>query len=267
MFKLWSYDLAWCWLMFKTMLLVDLEQARGTFIGKLIDRFVWAMSLVLVPAYLLPVLGMTNEFGKLVLAGVIVSIGIIETYSVVALIISDLEGDRAISYYLTLPIPPALVFLRIVVYQALFFTAICLLLYSPCNACLPEPIAYGAVHWPKFIAILLCTNFFHGALIVWSATYVADMRMLGKIWSRVLHPMWFFGGFQFTWAMMSKKSVWLGYVVLLNPVIHATEGMRSALLGGEGYVPFWVCITTLLGAAVIMSMHGIARWKKRLDVV
>lgn len=267
MFKLWGYDPAWCWSVFKTMLLVDFEQARGTFVGKLIDRFAWMMSSVLVAAYLWPVMGMTTEFGKIILAGVLASIGVIEAYSIIALIIADLEGDRAISYYLTLPIPPALVFIRMLVYNALFFTAVCLVLFPACNLFLPAPIAYSMVHWPKFIVTLLCTNFFHGALILWAATCVADMRMLGKVWSRLLHPLWFFGGFQFTWLAACKKSVWLGYLVLLNPLMHASEGMRSALIGGDGYLPFWVSTSVLVGATVLMMMHAIARFKRRLDVV
>lgn len=260
-------DFLWGWHMFKTMLRVDFEQARGTFLAKLVDRFIWMMSLILVAAYLLPTMGMSSEFGKLLLAGLLASLGIIESYSAIAVIVADLEGDRVLSYYLTLPVSPVLIFLRILVYNALFFAAACFVLFPVCNALLPEPIVYGSIHWPKFIVMILLTNFFHGAVILWGATFVQDMRMLGKVWSRVLHPLWFFGGFQFTWATVAKKSPLLGYLVLLNPLMHATDGVRSALLNGGEYLPFWVMSTFLFVATVLTAGHAIVRFKRRLDLV
>lgn len=255
------------WRIFITMLRMDWAQARGMFWGKLIDRFIWMMSLMLVAAYLLPTMGMTPTFGRLMLAGLLASLGIIESYSVIAQFVADLEGDRVLLYYLTLPVSPVLVFMRIVVYNALFFTVLGLVLFPIANFFLPQPIEYTAIHWPKFLSIFLLINLFHGAVVLWATTFVCDMRMLGKIWSRLLHPLWFFGGFQFTWAAVYKKSVLVSYLVLLNPLLYATEGIRSALLGSEGYLPFWVTSGALVGMTVLMIWHGVLRFKKRLDLV
>lgn len=267
MFKFGWKDFVWGWHMFRTMLRVDFEQARGTFSAKLVDRFIWVMSLILVAAYLLPSMGISSEYGKILLAGALAGLGIIESYSSIALIVADLSGDYVLSYYLTLPVSATLIFMRMLVYNALFFSVACFLLFPLCNIWLPEPIAYGSIHWPKFVAMLLLTNFFHGAVILWGATFVQDMRMLGKVWSRILHPLWFFGGFQFTWATAAKKSPFLGYLVLLNPLMHATDGLRSAVLQDGDYLPFWVMATFLFLATVFATWHGITRFKRRLDLV
>lgn len=251
----------------KIMLRADFEQARGTFAAKLIDRFIWMMTLMLVAAYLLPIMGMSSSFGKLMLAGLIPSIGIIDSYSAIALLVSDLDGDRVITYYLTLPIPASLVFIRLLIYNALFFTGLCLVLFPICNIFLPEPIAYSSIHWAKFLSILLLTNFLHGAIILWATTYVSDMRMLGKIWSRLLHPLWFLGGFQFTWTAVNQKSSILSYVMLCNPIVYATEGVRGALLAGTPFLSFWLCASALSIITVGLTAHALARFKKRLDLV
>lgn len=267
MLKFNRKDLAWELHMFKTMLRVDFEQARGTFFAKLVDRFVWVISLILVGGYLLPSMGITSDYGKMLLAAALAGLGMLESYSCIAQIVADLGGDYVLSYYLTLPVSATTIFLRILVYNALFFSAACFLLFPICNIWLPEPIAYGNIHWPKFVTMIFLSNFFHGAVILWGATFVQDMRMLGKIWSRLLHPLWFLGGLQFTWATLAKKSPLLGYLILLNPLIHATDGLRSAVLQNEEYLPFWIMASFLFVATVLAAWHGIRRFKRKLDLV
>ncbi len=265
--KLWGYDLASSWSVFKVMLRVDLEQARGTVVSKIIDRFVWVASFMLISAYLLPSFGMSADFGKFMLVGLIVSLGIIEAYSVIALMIADLDGDKVITYFLTLPISPALVFIRMLVYYGLYFTFLSVLLFPVCNLLLPESIAYSTIHWPKCILMLFLSNFLYAAIILWAASFVRDMRMLSQVWSRLLHPLWFLGGFQFKWAALYQKSAALGYLALCNPIIHITEGMRGAVFGPAGYLPYWLTAITLVVFIVCMTTHAIIRFKKRLDLV
>jgi ABC-2 type transport system permease protein len=267
MIKIGGYDVAWCWHVFKTMLRIDLVQIRGTLVSKIIDRFVWTMSLMLVAAYLLPSFGMSTDFGKFLLVGLTASLGIIEAYSVIAQLIADLDGDRVITYYLTLPIPPALVFIRILVYYGLYFSVLNVLLFPMCNVFLPEPIAYASISWGRTIFMVLLANFFHAAMILWATTFIKDIRGLGQIWSRVLHPLWFFGGFQFTWAVVYEKSFFYACLALCNPLLYATEGLRAAVFGQAGYLPYWISASVLSCCIVVMTAHAIARFKRRLDLV
>lgn len=267
MITLWGYNFSWCLHVFMIMLRIDWVQLRGILVSKIIDRFVWTMSLMLVAAYLLPSFGMSAEFGKFLLVGLTASLGIIEAYSVIALIISDLDGDRVITYYLTLPIPPALVFIRILVYYGLYFSALNIILFPLCNIFLPEPIMYSQISWIRAIPMVFVANFFHGAMILWAASFVKDMRGLGQIWSRILHPLWFFGGFQFSWSVVYQKSFFYAMLALCNPLLYATEGLRAAVFGQQGYLPFWICATILTSCIIGMTAHAIARFKKRLDLV
>jgi len=255
------------WTVFKTMLRIDFEQARETFVSKMIDRFVWVFSSTVVAAYLLQSFGMTAEFGKFMLVGLIVSVGVMDAYSAIALMVADLDGDKVISYYLTLPIPPSFVFIRILVYYGLYPTTLGIFLFPICNFFLPEPIAYASINWPKSLLMIILINFFHASLTLWAATLVQDMRMLAQIWSRLLHPLWFLGGYQFTWASLCEKSPFLGKVALLNPLVHCFEGMRGAVLGGKEFLPFWVTASMLIFFIIVMTAHAIARFKKRLDLV
>jgi hypothetical protein len=255
------------WSIFKTMLLMDVVQLRAIFWAKVIDRFMWVATVILVAGYLLPQLGIDASFGQMMLAGLMVSVGLIEAYSSIAMIVSDLDGNRSFTYFFTLPIPAYLVFVRLMVYFGLFFSALGLILFPMANFLLPQPIAYSSINWVRALLMMLISNFFNGALIVWSASFIHDMRRLGQVWSRLLQPLWFFGGFQFTWAVLHKKFYWLSYVALANPVMLATEGMRSAILGPDGFLPFWPTAATLALMTGVLLTHAIVRYKKYLDLV
>ena len=59
----------------------------------------------------------------------------------------------------------------------------------------------------------------------------------------------------------------LSYVCLLNPVMYAMEGIRSAVLGSEGYLPFWICFFVMLIGGPILGGIGIWSLKRQLDFV
>jgi ABC-type multidrug transport system permease subunit len=58
-----------------------------------------------------------------------------------------------------------------------------------------------------------------------------------------------------------------GYINLINPVMFATEAIRSSVLKSDDYLPFWQSILVMIIFTIIFAFLGIRKLKKRLDCV
>ncbi len=251
------------WAMFKA----DCTQLKSIFLGRVIDRCIWTATYIIVMTYIMPSFGLTKGFGPFLLAGLICSIGLLETYSGAAILVADLEGNRTISYYLTLPVPSWLIFIRIILYYSVYYGLLASFILPFGNLLLPVKISLSSIVWSRFIIIFVLMNIFHGTIVLWSASVINNMATLGKVWSRILHPAWFLGCFQFSWSMLYALWPKVAYLVLLNPVIYTMEGMRGALLNSNESLPFWLCCIALSLSIIALTHNAINRFKKRLDFV
>jgi ABC-type polysaccharide/polyol phosphate export permease len=93
------------------------------------------------------------------------------------------------------------------------------------------------------------------------------MSSVGHLFVRVVNPMFSFGGWVYTWKTAHQMSPAMGYLHLLNPLIYAMEGMRSAALGQEGFLPFWFSFGAISAITLVLGFDAIRRLKKRLDCV
>ena len=110
-------------------------------------------------------------------------------------------------------------------------------------------------------------NIFIGFFSIFVASIVKDMGHINKVGIRILFPMWIFGGGQFPWKTIYSLSPKFAYVVFVNPLLYMSEGIHAAVLGQEGYLPFWICLIALWIFTGAFGWLGIARLKKRLDFV
>ncbi len=120
----------------------------------------------------------------------------------------------------------------------------------------------AATIWADGETIARQTGF---ALMVGS--FVKNMSTIGSVWMRFIYPIWFLGGFQFSWTVLFKTSPKLAYLNLINPMTYIMEAIRGAILGQEGYLPFWPCTSMVILFAFACAWYGIVRLKKRLDFV
>lgn len=255
------------WSVFKDMLISDMHVLRQFFLGKLLNRIIWVGSYVIIMSHIMPSFGLSTSYGPFILAGLIASIGLLESFSSTAAIVADLNGDRTITYYLTLPIPASLVFIRMLCFYALEFAMLGMIILPIGSLLLKEPLSFGAISWGKFAIIFTIINLFHGSFILWAASITKNMATISNIMSRLIHPFWFFGGFQFSWHVLHKIWPKLAYLMLLNPVTYTMEGLRAAILGQQDYLPFWGSVVMLTCFTVLLTWNGIVRMKKRLDFV
>ena len=108
---------------------------------------------------------------------------------------------------------------------------------------------------------------FFGVFTVAVTAYVGALSKMENVWSRFIFPLWFMGGFQFSWASIHTLSPKLSYVFLCNPVLYVMEGMRAALLGQADCLPWAWCCIALLGFTTIGWWYAQYKMRRLLDFV
>lgn len=251
------------WALLKTELLVY-RQVVG---AKFIDMAIWVILTMVVTSYILPFFGLKADFGVFQLGGVLAAVGLFEVYVSNVELIADYAGDRIINYYLTLPLPASLVIFTKALYYFLVYLSLTLLVFPIGKLCLWHQFDLSQVHYLKLgLAIITACSFYAG-FVTWSSSVTPNMNKLGSVWSRFIFPMWFLGGFQFSWLAMYHTLPALAYLNLINPMLYVTEALRGALMGPTGYLNFWLCLLVIAGYATLGFIVGFRNLRRRLDFV
>lgn len=254
---------------FKTFLALvqrDMAVFWPTWKDRFINATIWGAMTVVVFEYIMPDMGLKG-MGQFIACGAIASWGFFEVTENIAKFIADLEGQRSISYYLTLPIPQWVVFARLAVtnaFQAMFISILFLPIFK---LLLRDAFPFTHFSLGRFIVIFLLIHLFYGFFSLYIAAKMKNLDELGNVWLRIVYPLWWMGCFQFSWATLKTVSPRTAQIDLLNPIVYAMEGMRSAVMGPADYLNFSGCCGALILFTVIAGYIGISRLQKRLDCI
>ena len=170
-------------------------------------------------------------------------------------------------YNLILPIPSWIVILSKVVFFSINAAVMALCIIPLGKLILLNKLVLFNISFFKLFLLIICASIFYASLIIWLASIVDDISKIGNIWLRIIFPLWFMGGFQFSWASMNVVVPWLSYINLLNPITYITESTRAAILGQSGYINFWICLLAISFFSLASLILGISNLKRRLDFV
>jgi hypothetical protein len=252
----------------KELVYADLLILKQTIVDKSIDLSIWVSISTCVNAYIMPYFGVKDDFGIFQWCGILSAIGIFELYTTSVDLVSDFEGDRIINHRLTLPIPSWLALLSKAAYFFIMYSTLSIIMVPVGKICLWNAFDLTQVHYGKFMLTILFQNIFCASFSLLAASLVKDVSHLGTIWSRYIFPMWFMGGFCFSWYALYAVFPTVALFDLINPMIYSTEAMRISILGKqEGYLNFWICLCALTFFSVISLVWGMHNIKKRLDYV
>lgn len=251
----------------KTLLITDYKTICRNLGHKVINLSIRTICYVFVNAYLLTDFGVTEKFGVITLGAVLAITGIFEGYNSIAMLVRDLESEKITYYYATLPLPSWLVFFRIMISNALLYMVLSISIFPLGKLLLWNTLELGSVNWFHLVITLFTANFFYGALVLFAASWAKGLSALDNAWSRLIFPLWFLGGFNFSWYSLYKTSPSLAMLDLMNPVIYITESYRSSLLGPEGWLPFWNCIGMIVLLTFVTAWIGIKRLTKQCDFI
>lgn len=252
------------WNLFKTDLTIYVKEILW---GELIDSFTLSTCIILIATYILPEIGLSKSYGSFMAVGMIVSMAFWDVWSITTKFISDLEGNKTFTYYLSLPLPAWLYFLKQITFHAVRGGTIAIFMLPLGKLILLNRINFTNFNLVKFICAFISTCIFCATLSLIMGAIVKDMNNIGHVAIRFLFPMWFLGGSQYSWYTLLGFSKNFAYLCLLNPLLYSMEAMHVATLGQEGYLPFWSSLFILWIFIILSSWYGITKMKKRLDCV
>ncbi len=243
----------------------DIAVFIPTIKDRLINALIWCVLSLVVYEYIMPHVGLV-DYSVFMTVGTAATVGFFEvTGNGVSRFMADLEGERSITYYLTLPLPQWAVFARIALSNGLQALFIALTFLPLSKVLLGSKFSLAAFSWGKFFLMFILAHIFYGFFSLFLAAYVESLAKMDNVWMRIVYPMWWLGGYQFSWYALLKANIYIAYLDLLNPLIWILEGVRVSVLGQEGSLPYWQCVVVLTGYTILMGYLGIRALIKRLD--
>jgi ABC-2 type transport system permease protein len=85
---------------------------------------------------------------------------------------------------------------------------------------------------------------------------------IGLMFSLILAPMIFFGCVYYPWSALHTFPI-LQIVVLINPLVHASEGLRAGLVPQFPHLPLWVTLTVLSAMDAVLVGAGLMRFRSK----
>ena len=249
--------------MFLRLIQRDMRVLRSTLQRRVINTIIWTAVLVYVFEYV----GLSSiaGLGLFIAASESVAAGLMRTFSNVMRLIGDLQGPRALFYYLTLPIPQWLVFVAMGVSTSLQLMIVDALILPAAKLVLWDSFHLTFMGFFKVICVFICAHLLYGAFFLLFASFASSMNGVASLRMRIADPLFWTGAYFFSWHSVYAKSHFLGYLNLLNPVVYACEGMRSAIFGNPESLPVWLCCVALLAFTAVIGTIGTRRMMKKVD--
>lgn len=249
------------------LLLTDLTVFKQNLWHQLLDMLIWASTITIVFTYLMPAFGLSQGYSGFVIASLCASGTLFNIFPSVMNLVNDFDGERMIGYYLTLPIPSWLVFVKLMVFYAISGMTMGIVVLPWCKLIVGSNFDLSNLSLLKYLMIFIVSNMFYGTFTLFLATCVPNPTKIGRIWMRILYPLWFLGGFQFSWDVLYANAPMFAYINLLNPFVYIMEGTRSAILGDISSINCFVAVGLLLCYCVAFGVLALKRMKRRLDFV
>jgi ABC-2 type transport system permease protein len=134
--------------------------------------------------------------------------------------------------------------------------------------------AHLSVHWAVLLTVLPLACLTFSALGLFLGTKF-EPRNLGLMFGFVVLPITFLGGTYYAWTALRPVHVgafhWLQTLVLINPLIYVTEGMRAALTNvaifpdpHNAHMHLYVVYPALVGALGLFLWLGLRGFRRRV---
>lgn len=254
---------------FKGLLLRDLRvltRERGRFLVRTISQ---PLLLVFVFTYVFPKIGQelrggggSGSFTDVLVPGVLAIAVLIKGIQAVALpLVQEFGYTDEIEDRVMAPLPVWAVAVEKVVAGALQGLVAALIVF-PIVAFVPaEPVELD-VAWPHLVAIVLLAPLVASAMGLALGTMI-EPRQVPMMFSVVILPITFLGATYFPWAALDAIP-WLQWASLANPLVYMAEGFRMAITPDLPHMPPWGIYSALLSFAVIVTLVGIAGFRRRV---
>jgi ABC-2 type transport system permease protein len=123
-----------------------------------------------------------------------------------------------------------------------------------------------SVHWLILLTLIPLASVAMASLGLMLGT-TFEPRNIGAMFGFVVLPLTFLGGTYYQWTKLAPVTLgdfhWLQTLVLLNPLIYVSEGMRAALTNFS-HMPLYVIYPVLVGFCVVFLSWGLRNFRRRV---
>jgi ABC-2 type transport system permease protein len=251
---------------FKTFLALlhrDWRVARRNFIPLLIQTLLQPMLLVFVFGRVLTTSGyMPLEYKSLLLPGIMALSMLLSGIQAVAMpTIAEFQFTREIEDRLLSPIEIEWVAVEKIVAGMAQALVAGLVVLPAAWALLGKGVDLRLPHPWLFAVLCLLIALVSSAIGLTLGCSIGQTH-IGLMFSLVLAPMIFFGCTYYPWSALANFPI-LKRVVLINPVVFASEGLRSALVPQFPHLPLAAIFSALLLFNVLFVGLGLYRFHKK----
>ena len=249
---------------FRRDTIVHFRRIRSYIINYIvIYPIVWALAT----GYIMPKVmfgGNASQMGMNLFIGTILAMLFPLAFHLNIDLLFDLQGERHIDYKLMLLSPRLLLLERILFNSCAAWLKVALF-FPIAKFYLRAFLDVSSTNWGMVFLVLFVGSLFCNAYNAFTFCYLRSSLEITNFWMRFNSPLMTFGGFFIPWFIMYEFSPWLGRLVLLNPLLYITEGLRGAILGGGQYIPLGYCMLGMLAGTVLFTGLAMKLFKSRVD--
>lgn len=251
------------WRAFLAMLARDVRVARRNFMAILLQTFLQPLMFVFIFGRVMVRSGYMPEAYKSLLLPGIMAISMVFTgvWAVAMPLIAEFQWSREIEDRLLAPMEISWVAIEKVfagTIQALIaglvvIPAAWLILRPGVEFNLRTPVSFALV------TILVALFSACGGLALGCSI---NQQHIGLMFGMVITPMIFFGCTYYPWNALNKFPI-LQKVVLINPLVYASEGMRAMLVPGFPHLSIVAVFAALLFFDALLLVVGLKQFEKK----
>ena len=117
-------------------------------------------------------------------------------------------------------------------------------------------------NWALFALILVFSSLLTSALGLLLGT-IMDPRKMQMLFAVILLPATMLGCVYYPWSALHHIR-WLQILVLINPMVYMSEGLRAVLTPTLPHMPMWGVLLALVGGTVVFGYLGTRTFTKRV---
>jgi ABC-2 type transport system permease protein len=251
------------------MILRDLRVLRRGFLPFATRTVMNPLLFVFVFTYVFPHIGQSFQpgpvsanYATIVVPG-LVAVGMVFTgISAVALPLSmELGGTREIEDRVLAPVPVELVAIEKLVVGAIQGVIGGLVVFPLVYLVPATPVAVEVTSWPLLVAVVVLASLTAGALGLALGTIVRPQH-IGLMFAVVVVPITFLGCVYYPWALLHSIP-WLQLLVLLNPLVYMSEGLRAALTPALPHMAPAAFLGALALSTALLTAIGVRAFVRR----
>ena len=233
---------------------------------QMLNGLIWATINIVVFGFIMTARGIDASYGSFIVVTIASVQGFFIPAHNVIILVSDINDTSSnLHYELTLPTPQWTIFLKYAIANAYqgFITTLLMIPFG--KILLWNSFSFQYFSFFKFYFLIMLTCLFSGFFALFLASRIHDLFKISNMWQRIIFPLWFLAGFQFSWSDLYQMSPMLAYLNLCNPLTYALEGGRAAALNPALSLPYWNCVLALISFTILFGYYGITNLKRRMD--